>query len=496
MGPDEFKKWLGILLATTFAPGFRSRDMWSVDDTGFFAPPKIGERHGMSRDRWMSIKGALTFRDPAPTPDRWECRWLIDQFNLWMEDAIYPGYKLVVDESMFEWRGRGDYDVRGLPHVSKVARKPKGVGLELKNILDCASGVMLRYEMLEGKAAMAAKKYCAPGVNASTATTKRLVEPWMGKGRIIVGDSWFASVQTAVALFECGCYFTGMVKTAHREFPASFIQKLAFGADAKRGDTVSLTATKQGVKLIAHGWNEPGKKDKPKKALISTCGVTIPVEADQRTRWILNPITAEMEAKILEVPKTALLQEYFQGAKGIDVFNHGRQGGLRIEALRTKDCWFRVFQCMVGTIETSAFNAMRYFEPGCKDLEHGTFTERLASALTGFDEKDEEDAPGPSKRKRRPSSRPQSGGQVKHLILMLKNTAHKKKLIKEGANRGTRVQGHNRCKECGKCAYFYCRSCSGVGGTAFHSLCGPATGRNCISAHIERALLGEDEDEE
>ena len=189
--------------------------------------------------------------------------------------------------------------------------------------------------MLEGKAVMAVKKFTGPGVNASTATTLCLVEPWAGKGRLIIGNSWFASVQTAVALAKCGCFFTGMVKTAHREFPAQFIQKIAFGLDAQRGDTVTLTATKDCVRLIAHGWNEPGKKDKPKKALVSTCGVTTPIDPDQRVRWILNPLTAEMEKKILEVPITSLLDRYFEGAKGIDVFNHNRQGGLHLEGLRT-----------------------------------------------------------------------------------------------------------------------------------------------------------------
>ncbi len=68
-----------------------------------------------------------------------------------------------------------------------------------------------------------------------------------------------------------------------------------------------------------------------------------------------------MDPKILEVPKTDLLCKYFEGAKGINVFNHSRQGGLQLEGMKTKDCWFRVFQCMIGSVETSAFNAMLYF---------------------------------------------------------------------------------------------------------------------------------------
>ncbi len=170
----------------------------------------------------------MTFMPPDIGADRWQCRWLIEEFNSWMEACFSPSFKLVVDESMFEWHGRGDYNVLGLQHISKVICKPKGVGLELKNVLCCISGVMLKYEMLEGKAAMLTKKHCGPGVNTSTVTTKRLVEAWAGKGSHIVGDSWFASVQTAVELMRMGCFFTWMVKTAHREYPLVFIQKHAF----------------------------------------------------------------------------------------------------------------------------------------------------------------------------------------------------------------------------------------------------------------------------
>jgi hypothetical protein len=79
---------------------------------------------------------------------------------------------------------------------------------------------------------------------------------------------------------------------------------------------------------------------------------------------------------------------------------------------------------------------------------------------------------------------------------MLKNSAHKAKLIKAAKKRGKRAQGHNKCTECGACCYFYCQDCSAVGGTRFTNLCGPSTGRQCVSKHIQRALLREDEDED
>ncbi len=118
-----------------------------------------------------------------------------------MIECFSPGFKLVIEESMFfEWKGRGGYDIRGLQQVSKVIHKPKGVGLDVKNSLCCLWGVMLHYEMLEGKAAMANKEYCCPGINATTATMMQLVKPWMYKGRHIVGNSWFACIGMGATL--------------------------------------------------------------------------------------------------------------------------------------------------------------------------------------------------------------------------------------------------------------------------------------------------------
>jgi len=496
MDRDEFRTWLGILLATTFAPGRSVKDMWTVQDLGFFPPACTRERHGMSRDRWEAIKSCLTFTPPEPTADLWKCRWLIDTFNDWMDECFSPGYKIVVDESMFEWRGRGDYDIRGLPHKSKVIRKPKGVGLELKNALCVQSGVMLRYEMLEGKAAMANRRFCGPGVNNSTATTLRLVEPWLYKGRHVLGDSWFASVQTALHLKLKGTFFTGMVKTAHREFVKDFIQKEAFDENSARGATVTLTAEKKGVKLIAHGWNEPGKKDKPRKALISTCGVTTAADKSLRRRWILNPETAQMEPKTLEIPQTHLVKDYFDGAQGIDVFNHHRQGGLRLEALNTSDCWFRVFECMVGTLETSSFNAYRYFEAGKQDEVHGAFTEVLAMQLTGFRPAGIEHVSTAKGKKRKQSESSKGKLCIKHTILKLKDASHFQKKIKAAEKEGGRYNAHNKCSMCGHDCYFYCKECSAVGGRVFMNLCGPTSGRQCISQHIHDRLLGAEEDED
>ena len=53
----------------------------------------------------------------------------------------------------------------------------------------------------------------------STGCTLRLTEPHHGIGRTVVADSWFESVNTAVALSKYGLVYMGNVKNGHFGYP-------------------------------------------------------------------------------------------------------------------------------------------------------------------------------------------------------------------------------------------------------------------------------------
>ena len=83
--------------------------------------------------------------------------------------------------------------------------------------------------------------------------TLRLTKPWHGSGRIVTGDSWFASVKTAVQLRNHVLYFLGPVKTAHRKYP---IEALKRSCAAEHGGQVTATWTDDKVDLLAIGWQD------------------------------------------------------------------------------------------------------------------------------------------------------------------------------------------------------------------------------------------------
>ena len=59
-------------------------------------------------------------------------------------NVITPGQHITVDECMSSWKGgESAYRVEGMSHKTKIARKPEGVGAEMKALCDGNSGILL-----------------------------------------------------------------------------------------------------------------------------------------------------------------------------------------------------------------------------------------------------------------------------------------------------------------------------------------------------------------
>ena len=82
----------------------------------------------------------------------WEIRPIIEGFNACRKKAIEPGPHIVVDEVMSKWQGAdANWVAEGLPHVTKLQRKPEGVGAEMKSVCDGETNIMLGLDIMEGK---------------------------------------------------------------------------------------------------------------------------------------------------------------------------------------------------------------------------------------------------------------------------------------------------------------------------------------------------------
>ena len=130
------------------------------------------------------------------------------------------GLELTIDETMIFWVGISEGKLMFLP------RKPTPLGIMLKTLVDTATGVLVNAEIVEGAERDALKEYNVEW-GKSTGCTLRLSKPWHGKARIIIGDSWFGSYRSAVALLKHGLFMVANVKTGHKHFPKAKLKGIA-----------------------------------------------------------------------------------------------------------------------------------------------------------------------------------------------------------------------------------------------------------------------------
>lgn len=262
--------------------------------------------------------------------DLWSpVRGFFDSFNQRRFDVVEPGNALLIDESISANRTKrtvANHCPDGLPHATKIARKPEGVGVEIRNLIDCDSEILLQLDIQECKESMALKPFFVEtSGRGSTAGVLRLVSRWFGSGRTIYGDSAFASVLTACWLLLKGLHFMGLVKTGHKFFPKQyFIDQAA--KDPPLGSSLYLQASFLNHPMIAVAWF-----DKVPKHFIATAGTNSPAPPRIKVRYHRET----GDRKLFEVPSSAVPKEYFNQAPKIDVHNHRRQGELAMERAHT-----------------------------------------------------------------------------------------------------------------------------------------------------------------
>ena len=326
------------------------------------APPDFGRV--LSYDRFQRTLRYLA-RGPDGTEalkesDPWaEIRWMVDGFNTTRRNAFRCGWIVTPDESMIQWTGASGPPI-GMPHMSFVPRKPVPLGCELKCVADGTSGVMMYIEVQEGKTRMMRMRF-ADEYPATVATTLRMIAG-MGLGeislpegdklrRVVVGDSWFASRNTACALKEkFGVEFTGCVKTAHAGFPIEAMRWVL--QSLNRGE--SCVFKLEGEEVWAVGWS-----DVHFKTYITTHGVSSDGLPAQKKRQRLDGRNYQ-----IEIPRPNVIGTYQQHMGWVDRHNRFRQDILGLHQVwKTKRWQTRIQMEIFGMALVDAFLVARKFIP-------------------------------------------------------------------------------------------------------------------------------------
>ena len=240
--------------------------------------------------------------------------------------ALTPGNIITLDKSMIK-----SYH-RNLKGKIKIKRKPRPIRNEIKDLADARSCIAVKLELYEGKETMKEKEHVSK-YGATCATTLHLTTDFHGTGGIVIADSWFGSVKTAVALKQSGLYSIMIVKTAHKRFPREALDS----HDLEIGEWVAYNATFDEVKLQAVSF-----QDIKKKQFISTCSTILP--GNSRKTKHLGEVSC---------PKVA--EFYLNHVAAIDIHNHVRTGSMGLEdAIFTKSPHIRQFTGIFGFLSTNA----------------------------------------------------------------------------------------------------------------------------------------------
>ena len=467
----EFLILIGLVYAmAVFDLGDR-RLYWSVDSIGGVVPAPNFGRWGMGVNRFEKILSHLRIAsDAEAAKDPWaHARQLIDHFNSHRSQQVRPSWRLCVDEKISAFRPRkGPYFSDAIPHLTKIVRKPEGVGTELRDCTDGSSRVTLSLEIQEGKLAMSGKEFSNKYSTSGAAAVLRLTKPWFNTGRLVVGDSAFASVETAIACRDHGLHFTGLVKTAHKKFPKNVLSQLPLPA---KGDHAVMSADPTpDIQLLAVAWNG----GKQRKLFVSTCGTTTLAEKKAiRTRYRdRGDGLSEVVQKETDWP--CVVRTYFETANASDVHNHLRQGTLAVEkSWVTQTWWHRILGTVLGICEVDAFLAFKALHPAGANMEHRDFVLSVADHLLRGDYAGFSDVTSSSRRKRKEPEIAQEVSDTHSWVTLasLPFTHDTRRCVL-------------RCRVCGSKASFCCEECSRPPKGEFFALCGPQSSKRSACFHL------------
>ena len=346
---EEFLIFLGLVYSMEVFKLPERRMYWRDNESDLFPNMDFGKH--MSRERFEEILSFLQFSH-SDNKDQ-QILDFLEAVNENLKSAVSPGLYVCIDESMIK---AFHHD---LPGKIKIKRKPRPIGNEIKDLSDASSMIVVHMELYEGKGPMASKEY-VPEFGATCATTLRLVRSIAASGRIVIGDSWFGSVKTAVQLRKQGLFAIMLVKTNHALYP----KELLDSHQLSRGKWVGYTKEVDGVKVMAVGF-----QDLKKKHFIATCESVVAG----------NPCVTKHHG---DVPRPKVAETYLRHADSIDKHNSFRTGSLGLEdVLHTHSPHLRQAFGIFGFLFTNAYLAYRFFKPDQSNLKHVTFKMTLAEKL-------------------------------------------------------------------------------------------------------------------
>ena len=385
---QEMLKFFGIVLLIPHMPLIPRRDMWMTEpNVPYGAIADLG-RTGMSRHRFEAILASIRFSEQRDEKPSWlsdqAYRWtLVDDFiqaiNTHREHYFEPSGTICVDESMVRWYGLGgSWISMGLPHFVQIDRKPDD-GCEIQDACCAESGILCRLSIVKHEADENNKKTDDTG-NVGTNTVIKLTQPWHKSGRIIVGDSAFSSVNTAVQLHKLKLGYIGVVKQATKYYPMEPFQRTIL---PEKGQYVGMTTTVDNATIMAYVWS-----DRDRRFFVSTAGSMEEGAPYERIRWReVGDEGGERKAERVHVavPMPKATEKYFDAANMIDHHNRIHEECGIDKRFRTNDWAIRVNFAILAMLFTDTWLLYKACKGEKNKHSPRTFFQKLATELIDID---------------------------------------------------------------------------------------------------------------
>ncbi len=411
----------------------------------------------------------------------------MERFNQHRVETFPPSDLICVDKSISRWYGQGgNWINHGLPMYVAIDRKPEN-GCEIQNSACGRSGVMLRLKLVksvEEEQAQVDDEEAEEngGLLHGTVVCKHLVSPWGMSGRIVCGDSYFASVGTCRELKRMGLRFIGVVKTATRGYPMTLLSGVEMKNRGEHRAVVHKDRDTHLIDMIAFVW-----MDRDRRYFIANASCVAAGTPYQRKRWrqVVQDRETEPESVELTVPQPKACEIYYETCAMIDRHNRCRQDDLQVErklgtdnwAMRLNlslfsmcvvDCWL-VYKAATETTE----DQKSFYCALAEELVDNSYDEGLrAGRQKGI--KPNGESPTLSE-----NGLPRSGINA-HLT-----PTKRKRKRSDGSETRYLLQG--RCKQCGSKTTMTCSLCSDDSTRVNEPwICNTKGGRYCFSEHMRK----------
>ena len=496
---QELLKWQGIcLLITRTNYNGKRQDLWGGKNKRSKYLPTIDlNQTGMGRNRfdeiWYAMRWSKQLEERPENMSSAEFRWQlvndhVKDFNEHRAKTFVPSGEICADETIIRWYGLGGAYVNiGLPMYVELDRKPDS-GCEIQDICCVHSKIMLQLKVVDS-AEEEEKKQAAKdtteeydSLNHGTKVLLELCEPWNDTNRLVVADSYFASVMSAEELEKKGWKFIGNVKTASKSFPKKYLENQVL---PQRGDRVvlcSLDPETKETKYVAITW-----LDRNRRFFIATrCGLGEGTEISRRRyRQVSDDPEADPEQVLVNVKQPAAVEAYYDGAGAVDQRNRLRAAELRVDKLLSTKDWARRVNFGIWGIcvcdSYALFNQvvrsnLRFNSP---DEYFCALADELIENKVGIR------ASRSSTQRQREEEEEEEDTTTTRPTLQLTQA---KKSAKTTAGNTRRSQG--RCKhskgdkKCGKQSSYICSACSNDQ-HQHYMCCEATTGRKCFAEHLQ-----------